>query len=541
MAGKIRLFVLMLLLIVVPGKPLFAEEAVEEKGDAILKPLEPYGGFVRKLETGERIWTDRKYAFSNVPGELQGKGYIWSPMRYSEAVVEKQGYVYVITPTPVDKHLAGRFSKSAAGRVIPYFAPSLVERGFERMENIPEFQVSPGVKEQMAVYRKYAEEGEVVKYGSPSWGVTVAGLPENLEQVDTGGFSPRIITLEPPRVYTEPVEKYAFSKRNFQGIPGIEITPGGRLWVTLYACNCGVYSEGPENYAVLLTSGDGGKTWTDPPAVVIDPLYWPVRAFDPVPWHDPMGRLWFIWTQNDVGMGEGTGSWAVVAGDSESAKPLWSEPRRLAEGYMINKPVVLSTGEWVFPSSNPGTPVDLYVSEDKGKTISHLGRADVPRAGYNEHMVVERKDGSLWLLVRAAGGIKQSFSYDRGRTWTEGEMYRVGPSTRFHIRRLKSGRLLFITHPEEEGARMRTNMTAYLSEDDGKTWPYELLLDSREWVSYPDAVETADGVIYSVHDHSRTGKLEIVMSVFTEEDIMAGKLVSENSRLGVIVSGKDRR
>ena len=38
-------------------------------------------------------------------------------------------------------------------------------------------------------------------------------------------------------------------------------------------------------------------------------------------------------------------------------------------------------------------------------------------------MIVERKDGSLWMLVRTQYGIGQSVSVDKGATWSQG-----GPS-----------------------------------------------------------------------------------------------------------------
>ena len=90
-------------------------------------------------------------------------------------------------------------------------------------------------------------------------------------------------------------------------------------------------------------------------------------------------------------------------------------------------------------------------------------------------------------------------------------------------------------------------MTALLSEDDGETWPYRLLLDQREKVSYPDAVETDDGKIMVVYDRDRgyykksiedmlSSEREILLAVIREEDIIAGRLVSEGSALGQIVS-----
>lgn len=51
----------------------------------------------------------------------------------------------------------------------------------------------------------------------------------------------------------------------------------------------------------------------------------------------------------------------------------------------------------------------------------------------------------------------------------------------------------------------RSHLTAMLSEDDGETWPYTLLLDERNEVSYPDAKEADNGYIYVTRDKlSRT-------------------------------------
>jgi len=531
------------LLFFLPFSPAECQESAK-KPDALRKPLAPYGGFIMKMEKGARIWTDREDVFLEVPGVLEGKGYICSPMQYSEALVEKEGYVYVITPSPEEDPVRGRFSRSAAGKVIPYFAPNLIEKDFERMTDIPGFKISSKLKETVEVYRKYAQKGEIIKYGRPSWGVTAAELPDGYKPVEAAKLVVEEVFNRPAGINLQPGEEYAFKRRTYQGVPGIEITPGGRLWASWVACNCGVYTEGPRNYAVLVTSADGGKTWSDPPVLVAQHPVWSIGCIDPMVWHDPVGRFWYVWTNRDVAL-DIHNSWGITTENSENGNPAWTDPKKIGEGTLMNKPTVLSTGEWLFCSSNRGSPVDVYISTDKGRTISHFSEAEVPGAGWNEHMIIERKDGSLWMLVRTNKGIGQTFSYDKGRTWTKGELYRAGPSTRFHIRRLRSGRLLLITHPVPdpmaEKTIMRTNLTAYLSEDEGKTWPCGLLLDGREWVSYPDASEAKDGIIYSVHDHHRPSKMEIVLSVFTEEDIMAGNLVNKNSRLGVIISGRDKK
>ena len=46
-----------------------------------------------------------------------------------------------------------------------------------------------------------------------------------------------------------------------------------------------------------------------------------------------------------------------------------------------------------------------------------------------------------------------------------------------------------------------------------------LELDGRDNVSYPDAVQAPDGTIYAVHDCERHALGEIVLNVFTEDEI----------------------
>jgi hypothetical protein len=78
-------------------------------------------------------------------------------------------------------------------------------------------------------------------------------------------------------------------------------------------------------------------------------------------------------------------------------------------------------------------------------------------------------------------------------------------------------------------------MTAYLSEDDGATWPYQILLDERP-TSYPDATQDKDGVLHIVHDFERHGAKIVSYHRLTEADIMAGKVVTPGSALGRVAN-----
>jgi predicted neuraminidase len=181
----------------------------------------------------------------------------------------------------------------------------------------------------------------------------------------------------------------------------------------------------------------------------------------------------------------------------------------------------------------------MVVSSDEGKTWQVRGGCQIPpdMRAFDEHMFVERKDGAIWMLARSnTGFLLESLSRDKGKTWPAAEPSAIKhPSARFFIRRLNSGKLLMVKHHETTG---RNRLTALLSEDEGQTWTDGLLLDERSTVSYPDGVQDGDGKIYIIYDRNRTKDRQILMAVFTEADISAGK-PSAQSRLKVLVSQFD--
>jgi hypothetical protein len=92
-------------------------------------------------------------------------------------------------------------------------------------------------------------------------------------------------------------------------------------------------------------------------------------------------------------------------------------------------------------------------------------------------MIVELRDGSLWMMLRNIGGMAQGVSTDGRHTWSEGTI-------------------------------------------------------------------AADGTVLVIYDHQRytenregnKGVGAVMMAVFREEDVRAGKAVSENALLCVEVS-----
>lgn len=383
------------------------------------------------------------------------------------------------------------------------------------------------------------------------------------------------IAATPLKPNFKPGPEYGASARLFQGIPSMERAPDGRLWAVWVA---GGQGESWLNYVLAASSGDDGRTWTEPAVVLDHPAA--VRVADPNIWLDPDGRLWLFWTQAHTLHDGYWGVWAITTDEPDAERPTWSEPRRLSDGVMLNKPTVLRNGEWLFPISliNPKcienekrmmpafmrqhlrnlmTENDVReieersgayvcISHDKGATFEWRGCAKVPVESrtHNEHMVAERSDGSLMMLLRTNYGIGQSTSSDGGKTWSPVvESGIPHTSSRFFFRRLASGNLLLVKHGPMEATDAngeprkfaRTELTAYLSEDDGKSWSASLLLEPRG-CTYPDGTQAPDGTIYVIYDHGRREQKMVLFASFTEEDIAAGAFVSPRGRQQVLVN-----
>ena len=150
------------------------------------------------------------------------------------------------------------------------------------------------------------------------------------------------------------------TKRTWQGIPGLERTAKGRVFVSWFTG--GPKEPAPENTVVLSYSDDAGKTFSAPQAMAL-PLSDSTRCYDPCLWIDPKGRLWYS---------------STAASRTAPARCLRAHlrcPGCLATrvgrefrvgfdgpfSFRMNKPTVLSTGEWIMPVIHALEPVSGLV------------------------------------------------------------------------------------------------------------------------------------------------------------------------------------
>ncbi|MEQ1861067.1 MAG: exo-alpha-sialidase [Chthoniobacteraceae bacterium] len=342
-------------------------------------------------------------------------------------------------------------------------------------------------------------------------------------------------------------------QRTWQGIPGLECTAKGRVFVSWFSG--GPKEPAPENTVLLCYSNDQGKTFTEPQAVGLPKDG--TRCFDPTLWINPKGRLWYIFNRGNKDTAQHD-VWARICDDPDATPPVFGPEFRVGFdvpfAFRMNKVTVLSSGEWIMPVTLALNPVHGWstgyndqqeptlhgvgISTDEGRNWKLHG-AVKSRPWALENMITELTHGRLWMLIRTSSGfLWESHSADKGRTWSEARASTIAnPGSRFFIRRLASGKLLLVNHYKFTG---RSHLTAQLSTDDGATWNDGLLLDDRKGVSYPDGVQDRDGLIWITYDRDRQGAGEILLAKFREEDVAAGTDVSGAVSLRQVVNKLDK-
>lgn len=382
--------------------------------------------------------------------------------------------------------------------------------------------------------------------------------PYDPSNPDCAQFANKDDALIPGQIIVNPDPAVYDTARELQRtVTGMTVTPGGRIY-TSYFTSCEHLSEDDGNYCMLFSSDDNAASWQL--RLVIEPPFRDhTRAFDCYPWIDDRGRFWLFWSQSYSWDGR-QGAWAAYCDDPDSSAPHFSQPRRIGNGIVSAKPVILPDGAWILPAclwdvrvatecnlpkyflnwlpDEHGT--NLLRSTDRGMSWERIANVHWGFENFPESNVVPLSDGRLWMLIRGMNCTGQSFSEDGGWNWSIPRENRKLPlpDTKFSLTRLKSGNLLLVCNYKADMFSYycgRNHLTAMISRDDGKTWEGKLLLDAREGAEQPDACQSADGRIFVSYGRAPCFVGESLLAEFTEEDVLAGRPVSPEARLRIHV------
>ena len=318
-------------------------------------------------------------------------------------------------------------------------------------------------------------------------------------------------------------------------IPGIAITPKNTL-IAVYDHRYNNSGDLPGNVDVgMARSTDGGKTWSKTkPIIDFDAS---VKGSNGNGVGDPCvlvdkktGTIWVaaLWSFGNRAWGgsgpgmtkEETGQFVLVKSENDGVS--WSRPINITK--QVKDPewrlcfqgpgsgICTSKGILVFPAQyrdKSGTEHSFFIySKDGGKTWKPAPPA-APGKRTTEAQVCETPDGSLlismrnhnsgnraWAVFRAPGG-----DLDKGK-WEEVYFDIPDPVCAAGLasnpRNLKQ---VVFTNPAGPG---RSNLTVYLSEDGGKTFPHSRLLQPGT-AMYSAATFLPDGSIGIIYEAGNAG------------------------------------
>ncbi|WP_235934728.1 sialidase family protein [Candidatus Laterigemmans baculatus] len=227
--------------------------------------------------------------------------------------------------------------------------------------------------------------------------------------------------------------------------------------------------------------------------------------------------------------------WGMLMTSDDGGKS-WSEPRRLGEndriGHLLgpvkNKPIELADGSILAPSSTEHAGWRVH--------FERLGRSDSDSPSGGQWNVVEvigpthsaehfnaiqpsiltYPEGAMQVLCRTREGVlAESWSRDGGRTW--GDMAATelpNPNSGTDAVTLRDGRqLLVYNHTTRQGEfpSGRQMLNVALS-DDGHRWRPVLTLERQEGeFSYPAVIQARDGRVHLTYTYNRRSIKHVVL------------------------------
>ena len=207
-------------------------------------------------------------------------------------------------------------------------------------------------------------------------------------------------------------------------------------------------------------------------------------------------------------VGPSPSEWWGMLITSTDGGATWSTPRRLPDGILgpiKNKPVQLQDGSILSGSSteHAGWRVHMERSSDLGSTwMKTEPLNDATQFGAIQPAVLVYPSRLIQILCRSRQGkITESWSSDAGKTWSPMKATSLpNPSAGIDAVMLKDGRALVVYN---HTARGRSPLNVAVSAD-GNSWKAALILEDQPGeYSYPAVIQTSDGMVHITYTWKR--------------------------------------
>ncbi|HUW17715.1 MAG TPA: sialidase family protein [Sedimentisphaerales bacterium] len=270
-----------------------------------------------------------------------------------------------------------------------------------------------------------------------------------------------------------------------------------------------------------------GKKWSKPVEVANgiqhDKKRYP--CWNPVLFQPKKGPLLLFYK-----VGPSPDSWWGMLMTSDDGGRTWSFPRRLPEdilGPVKNKPIQMPDGVLLCGSSteDKGWRVHFERTADLGKTWQHVGPiSDGKEFGAIQPTLLRYADGRVQALCRSGQGrITESWSSDGGKTWSPMTATSLpNPNSGIDGVTLADGRQLLVYNHTPKG---RSPLNVAVS-NDGKTWKAALVLENQDGeYSYPAVIQTSDGMVHIAYTWKRQKVKHVVVdpAKIVERDMVGGE------------------
>ena len=203
--------------------------------------------------------------------------------------------------------------------------------------------------------------------------------------------------------------------------------------------------------------------------------------------------------------------WGMLVTSTDGGKS-WTKPQRLPDGFLgpiKNKPVLRPDGSLLCPSSTEDPDDDewrvhLETLAPDGRTWTKTPPLnDAKTMGVIQPTVLTHADNTLQILCRSRQGkVAEAWSTDGGKTWQPMKLIDAlpNPDSGLDAVTLKDGRHVLVYNHTRRG---RTPLNVAISQD-GKTWkPLAVLETQPGEYSYPAVIQAADGKVHVTYTWKR--------------------------------------